>query len=228
MGNADFIAAALAAVLIADMTFLGTATAFIRDGRMAYGLKAGSVSIGGMTREEAAREIQRIARTALNGEALILSLPDENHAFSFSAEEIGLSVDTDKMLDAVKVSPLDFRRLLIVIGMYDVNDLLRYICAGLVGLFCVLHGKAEDHYHHGSSQRCCQNSHPCLLPSGPFHTVFLPILPFNHVILQKRAGIVKYAGYVRLLRRQPVKTDDAVFLLNHQRPVVIPDHSRRE
>ena len=42
-----FIAAALAAVLIADMTFLGTATAFIRDGRMAYGLKAGSVSIGG-------------------------------------------------------------------------------------------------------------------------------------------------------------------------------------
>ena len=95
-----FIAAALAAVLIADMTFLGTATAFIRDGRMAYGMKAGSVSIGGMTREEAAREIQRIAKTALNGEALILSLPDENHAFSFSAEEIGLSVDTDKMLDA--------------------------------------------------------------------------------------------------------------------------------
>lgn len=95
-----FIAAALAAVLIADMTFLGTATAFIRDGRMAYGLKAGSVSIGGMTREEAAREIQRIAKTALNGEALILSLPDENHAFSFSAEEIGLSVDTDKMLEA--------------------------------------------------------------------------------------------------------------------------------
>ena len=95
-----FIAAALAAVLIADMTFLGTATAFIRNGRMAYGLKAGSVSIGGMTREEAAREIQRIAKTALNGEALILSLPDENHAFSFSAEEIGLSVDTDKMLDA--------------------------------------------------------------------------------------------------------------------------------
>lgn len=95
-----FTAAALALALIADMTFLGTAAAFIRDGRMAYGLKAGNTPIGGMTREEAANEIQRMAKAALNGEALILSLPDENHAFSFSAEEIGLSVDADAMLEA--------------------------------------------------------------------------------------------------------------------------------
>ena len=95
-----FTAAALAIVLIADMTFLGTAAAFIRDGRMAYGLKAGDTSIGGMTREEASREMQRMAKTALKGDALILTLPDENHAFSFSAEDIGLSVDTDAMLEA--------------------------------------------------------------------------------------------------------------------------------
>ena len=31
-------AAVLALILIADMTFLGTANAFIREGRMAYGL----------------------------------------------------------------------------------------------------------------------------------------------------------------------------------------------
>ncbi len=95
-----FIAAALVLALIADMTFLGTAAAFIRDGRMAYGLKAGNAPIGGMTREEAAHEIQRTAKAILNGEALILSLPDENHAFSFTAEEIGLSVDADKMTEA--------------------------------------------------------------------------------------------------------------------------------
>ena len=95
-----FIAAALVLALIADMTFLGTAAAFIRDGRMAYGLKAGNAAIGGMTREEAAREIQRTAKAILNGEALILSLPDENHAFSFTAEEIGLSVDADKITES--------------------------------------------------------------------------------------------------------------------------------
>ena len=94
-----FIAAGLAAVLIADMTFLGTAAAFIRDGRMAYGLTAGTASIGGMTREEAAREINRISQTSLNGDALILSLSNENRVFSFSAEEIGLSIDTDKVLE---------------------------------------------------------------------------------------------------------------------------------
>ena len=60
-----FTAAALALALIADMTFLGTAAAFIRDGRMAYGLKAGNTPIGGMTREEAANEIQRMAKAAL-------------------------------------------------------------------------------------------------------------------------------------------------------------------
>ena len=95
-----FVAVALAAALIADMTFLGTAAAFIRDGRMAYGLKVGNTPIGGMTREEASREIQRLSKTALNGKALILSLPDENQAFSFSTEEVGLSVDADAMLEA--------------------------------------------------------------------------------------------------------------------------------
>ena len=54
-----FVAVALAAALISDMTFLGTAAAFIRDGRMAYGLKVGNTPIGGMTREEASREMQR-------------------------------------------------------------------------------------------------------------------------------------------------------------------------
>lgn len=95
-----FVAAALAVALIADMTFLGTAAAFISDGRMAYGLKVANTPIGGMTREEASREMQRLSKTALNGEALILSLPSENHAFSFSSEEIGLSVDADAMLEA--------------------------------------------------------------------------------------------------------------------------------
>ena len=95
-----FVAVALAAALIADMTFLGTAAAFIRDGRMAYGLKVGNTPIGGMTREEASREMQRLSKTALNGKALILSLPDENQAFSFSTEEVGLSVDADAMLEA--------------------------------------------------------------------------------------------------------------------------------
>ena len=94
-------AAVLALVLIADMTFLGTAMAFIRDGRMAYGLTLCSKPVGGMTREEAARELDRATEAALKGEALVLSLPgEENRPFSFSAVEVGLSANTDDMLDA--------------------------------------------------------------------------------------------------------------------------------
>ena len=89
----------LAVLLVLNMTFLGTAVAFFREGRMAYGLKVGSLPVGGMTREEAAREIRRAAETALAGDALVLTLPSEGRTFSFRASEIGLSADLDKTLD---------------------------------------------------------------------------------------------------------------------------------
>ncbi|MBQ8698783.1 MAG: VanW family protein [Schwartzia sp.] len=94
-------AAGLALVLVADMTFLGTAASFLRDGRMAYGLTINSKPVGGMTREEAAREVQRAAESAVQGEALVLTLPgEEGRPYSFSASEVGLSADVDAMLDA--------------------------------------------------------------------------------------------------------------------------------
>ena len=94
-------AAGLALVLIADMTFLGTAAAFIREGRMAYGLTLCSKPVGGMTREAAAQEVKRATETALKGDALILTLPgEESRPFTFSAAEAGLSADADAMLDA--------------------------------------------------------------------------------------------------------------------------------
>ncbi len=93
------ISVCLAVLLFLNMTFLGTAIAFFREGRMAYGLTVGSLPVGGMTREEAAREIRRAAETALAGDALVLSLPSDGRSFVFRAPEIGLSADLDKTLD---------------------------------------------------------------------------------------------------------------------------------
>ncbi len=90
----------LAALLIADMTFLGTAMAYLREGRMAYGLTMGGRNIGGMTREEAAREVTQSTKKALAGDALVLSLNGGEKTFSYSAEEVGLAADLDAMLDS--------------------------------------------------------------------------------------------------------------------------------
>ncbi len=89
----------LAAVLMVNMTFIGTAVAFLRDGRMAYGLTVGSVPIGGMTREEAEAAVGNSASKPLAGEALVLSLSSEGKVFSFTAGEIGLSADAEAILD---------------------------------------------------------------------------------------------------------------------------------
>ena len=94
------IALGLAAVLIADITFLGTAMTYLREGRMAYGLTMGGRNIGGMTREEAAREVAQGAKKALAGDALVLSLNGGEKTFSYSAEEVGLTADLDTMLDS--------------------------------------------------------------------------------------------------------------------------------
>lgn len=90
----------LVVVIAADMTFVGTAMTFLREGRMAYGLTVGGRNIGGMTREEAAEVMARGAGKSLAGDALILSLPGEEKKYSFSAKEIGLLADVDAMLDA--------------------------------------------------------------------------------------------------------------------------------
>lgn len=95
-----FLAVGLTAVLIADMTFLGTAMSYVREGRMAYGLTMGGRNIGGMTREQAAEAVMQGAKKAISGNALVLKLPGEGKEFSYSAEEIGLEADLDAMLDA--------------------------------------------------------------------------------------------------------------------------------
>lgn len=94
------VAAGLAAVLIADIAFLGTAMTYLREGRMAYGLTMGGRNIGGMTREEAAKEVAQGAKKALAGDALVLSLNGGEKTFSYSAEEVGLAADMDAMLDS--------------------------------------------------------------------------------------------------------------------------------
>ena len=94
------VAVGLTAALIADITFLGTAMTYLREGRMAYGLTMGGHNIGGMTREEAAAEVMQGAKKSLAGNALVLSLAEEDKTFSFSAEEAGLAADLDAMLDA--------------------------------------------------------------------------------------------------------------------------------
>ncbi len=93
------VAACLAVAIIANMTFLGTVLAYIREGRMAYGLTIGSLPVGGKTREEAALEVRDAAQQALKGEALILSLSSEKRDFSFSAAEAGLSCDVEGTLE---------------------------------------------------------------------------------------------------------------------------------
>ena len=94
------VAVGLTAVLIADITFLGTAMTYLREGRMAYGLTMGGRNIGGMTREEAAREVTQGAKKALAGDALVLSLNGGEKTFSYSAEEVGLTANLDAMLDS--------------------------------------------------------------------------------------------------------------------------------
>ena len=94
------VAAGLTAVLIADIAFLGTAMTYLREGRMAYGLTMGGRNIGGMTREEAAKEVAQGAKKALAGDALVLSLNGGEKTFSYSAEEVGLAADMDAMLDS--------------------------------------------------------------------------------------------------------------------------------
>lgn len=92
------VAVGLAAVLVADITFLGTAMTYLREGRMAYGLTMGGRNIGGMTREEAAREVAQSVKKSLAGDALVLSLYGGEKTFPFSAEEVGLDADMDAML----------------------------------------------------------------------------------------------------------------------------------
>ncbi len=94
------VALGLAAVLVADITFLGTAMTYLREGRMAYGLTMGGRNIGGMTRDEAAKEVMQGAKKALAGDALVLSLYGGEKTFPFSAEEVGLNADLDAMLNS--------------------------------------------------------------------------------------------------------------------------------
>lgn len=94
-----FITVCLSLALALNATFLGTAAAFLREGRMAYGLSVGPVAVGGMTRAEAEAALTRWADERLSDGALILTLGEER-AFSFSAEEVGLSADVPRMLEA--------------------------------------------------------------------------------------------------------------------------------
>ena len=94
------VAAFLVILLVAYMTFIGTAISFMREGRMAYGLTVGGRNIGGMTREAAAEEVRRGAGVSLSGDALVLTLPDEERRYAFFAKEIGLLADVDAMLGA--------------------------------------------------------------------------------------------------------------------------------